>query len=165
MANFAPKPTRTTGGKLVPAQRLGIGATPVSLTAFNPNTTLIAAEIQTSNVLVTFDGTVPSANNGHILYAGQVYHWSADTAKCASFIEATGTSATLQATEFMAVSGSDTAITDAAIIKPSAGGGGAVSSVFSRAGAVTAQTGDYTAAQITGLGFQPVEILAAQVFS
>lgn len=31
------------------------------------------------------------------------------------------------------------------------GGGGAVSSVFGRTGAVTAQTGDYSAAQITGL--------------
>lgn len=31
-----------------------------------------------------------------------------------------------------------------------ASGGGAVSSVFSRSGAVTAQTGDYTAAQVTG---------------
>jgi hypothetical protein len=32
----------------------------------------------------------------------------------------------------------------------SSGGGGAVSSVFTRTGAVTAQTGDYTAAQVTG---------------
>jgi hypothetical protein len=36
------------------------------------------------------------------------------------------------------------------ILPGSGGGGGAVSSVFGRTGAVTAQTGDYTCAQVTG---------------
>jgi hypothetical protein len=43
----------------------------------------------------------------------------------------------------------------------STGGGGAVSSVFGRTGAVTAQTGDYTIAQISGAGTAAAENLTA----
>lgn len=45
-------------------------------------------------------------------------------------------------------SGSDVVGTNALTFTNVAGGGGAVSSVFTRTGAVTAQTGDYTAAQV-----------------
>lgn len=47
---------------------------------------MVLFDIQTEDVMVTLDGSTPSATNGHQLYAGQNYTWSYDTIKAARFI-------------------------------------------------------------------------------
>jgi hypothetical protein len=53
---------------------------------------------------VTFDGTVPSSTNGNQVYAGNSYHWHANTAAAAQFVQIAG-AGTVQATELISILG------------------------------------------------------------
>ena len=70
-------------------------------TAFNDKTSFVVFDIQTADVIVTFDGQTPAAGTkGHRLYAGQQYTWSKAAASAAKFIRATSTSGFVWASEF-----------------------------------------------------------------
>ena len=130
MAGLPPKPSVGTGGTVIPSQRLAVTTSSVTsfVTAFSPSSNLVVMEVQTGNVIATFDGTAPSATNGVNLWASQNYSWNLATAQNAKFIGASG-SAAIVAQEFQIVTGSDT-MPDGAIIKTppvgsvSSGGGG-----------------------------------------
>jgi len=66
------------------------------------------------NHLVTFDGTTPTATNGHTMYPGQPVHWNPDTAIAAKFLALTGAGA-IMGSQFQILPGAtqlpDTAIT------------------------------------------------------
>ena len=46
----------------------------------------VVLDVQTNDVMCTFDGSTPTATNGHRLYAGQSYTWHVDAAAAAQFI-------------------------------------------------------------------------------
>lgn len=95
-----PKPSIAAGGAVVAGQRLSVSSSAVQFsTAFNVNTTLVAADIQGDDVWVTYDGSTPSSSNGHRMYAGQNVLWARATATAAKFIRVT-TDAKIQASEF-----------------------------------------------------------------
>jgi hypothetical protein len=50
----------------------------------------VVLDIQGANVMCTFDGSDPSATNGHRLYAAQSYTWHVKTAAAAKFIRQIG---------------------------------------------------------------------------
>jgi hypothetical protein len=54
-------------------------------------------DVQTADVMVTFDDSAPTTTNGHRLYAGQHGTWSAARFNAAKFIRATSTNATIHA--------------------------------------------------------------------
>lgn len=104
--NILPKPTWSTVGKTdgtsaaVAGQRLtATSASSVMFSTFNERTDAVVLDVQTGNVYCTFDGTTPSATNGHILYATNAYTWSRAAASQAKFIGTTGT-AYVYASEF-----------------------------------------------------------------
>lgn len=86
-----PKPTVLSTNTPVSGQSLTVGASVTSfVTAFNNYTNLVFVDVQTSDVIVTFDGTNPvSGTRGHRLPAGTNYTWSTATATAAKFIQAT----------------------------------------------------------------------------
>jgi hypothetical protein len=99
MQNWTPKPT-VSNGSPVAGQRLAVASSVVSFaTAFNSATNLCVLQIFTADVYCTTDSTVPSATNGHQLFAGKVYHWNPLTAKYARFIEVSSSSS-IQVSEF-----------------------------------------------------------------
>jgi hypothetical protein len=51
--------------------------------------------------MVTFDGSTPTASNGHLFKAGvQPFFWNKETARLAKFIRAGATDAAVHATPF-----------------------------------------------------------------
>ena len=105
--NILPKPTYSTAGRtdgtsaLVAGQRLTVTSTATStFSAFNARTDVIALDVQVANTYCTFDGTTPSATNGHILYSGQAYTWSTAAAIAAKFVATTTTNSIIYASEF-----------------------------------------------------------------
>ncbi len=60
---------------------------------------MIVLDVQSNDVMVTFDGSTPTSTNGHRLYAGQNYTWSMETAAKASFIRVSA-DATIHASPF-----------------------------------------------------------------
>ena len=118
MAFVPPKPTVSASGVLVAGQRLTVGATSTAFSSFNANTNLVLIEVQSANVIATFDGVAPSASYGHTLYAAKPYHWHVDTAHAAKFIQASST-AYIMCSEFMSAKGADTKLTDTAVQKTS----------------------------------------------
>ena len=57
---------------------------------FSGNTKYVTLDVQDNDVYVTYTGETPSASLGHILYAGNSYTWSVNTAKNAKFIRVGG---------------------------------------------------------------------------
>lgn len=81
------------------SQNLTLNAsTAVQFGAFDPTTRVISFDVQTNDVFMTLDGSTPSVNNGHRLYAGRMYSLSKQAAQVASFISAAG-SAKIYSTE------------------------------------------------------------------
>ncbi len=97
--NIYPKPTP---GAL--DQRLTVDATTggVQLTAssFNARTSEVVLDVQGADVMVTFDGSAPTATNGHRLYDTRSYTWSKPAASVAKFIRQAATNASIHASEF-----------------------------------------------------------------
>lgn len=84
ISNIYPKPA--TG---VSDERLTVSNVVVTLTASGwdvPNTKQVIWDVQTNDIMVTFDGSNPSSTNGHRLYAGESGTWSLQLAKAARFI-------------------------------------------------------------------------------
>ena len=84
--NLYPKPTPSQTD-----EKLAVSSVVVALaTNFKTINTnrFVVLDVQTNDVMCTFDGSDPSATNGHRLYAGRDYTWSVDTAAAAKFIRA-----------------------------------------------------------------------------
>lgn len=97
--NIFPKPAIYRGSP-VADQRLTVSSSVVQLSAFNELTNMVVLDIQDADVMCTFDGSNPSATNGHRLYSGSHYTWSTAAAAAAKFIRQAGTDAYIQASEF-----------------------------------------------------------------
>lgn len=82
-------------------QNLAVAGSPVSFAALNIDTDYVIIDVQDDDVYVTFDGTTPSASNGHILPRAQgLLVISANAAKAAKFIQVSGGSV-VHATQFV----------------------------------------------------------------
>ena len=81
-------------------QRLSVTTVVAQFSAFSPTTTLVVLDIQTADVMCTFDGSDPSPTNGHILFNGTQYTWSVATAQQAKFHRRTTTDGVIHASEF-----------------------------------------------------------------
>ena len=72
-----------------------------ALAAFHIDTDYVVIDVQDNNVLVTFDGSPPTASNGHLLVKEQgLIVLSKNAAKGAKFLGSGGT-AIIQSTEFV----------------------------------------------------------------
>jgi hypothetical protein len=103
ITNLYPIPTRDNSNTLITDRRLTVSNSVVSLvdsTAFNANTRFVVVDIQSADVMVTFDGSNPSSSNGHRLASGSSYTWSKATASTAKFIRQDTTDAAVHASEF-----------------------------------------------------------------
>lgn len=87
VANLYPRPT--PGGT---DEKLAVSSSAVPFTTdwrASPSAganRFIVLDVQTNDVMVTFDGSTPTSTNGHRLYAGESFTWSVDTAEAAQFI-------------------------------------------------------------------------------
>lgn len=86
VANIFPKPA---SGKT--DERLSVSSSAVPFTSAaswntDGTTRFIVLDVQTADVMVTFDGSTPTSSNGHRLYAGESYTWHVATAAAAQFI-------------------------------------------------------------------------------
>lgn len=120
MADFAPKPTRTTSGTLAPAfviANVSGSVTSFTAKAFDPATSLVALEVHGATSFVTFDGTAPSSatSNYHQIFLNQAYHWNVATAQAAKFLSS-GANGFVIASQFTVLEG-DTQLTDTSILK------------------------------------------------
>ena len=86
VVNLYPKPTPTaTSQRLLPD-----ASTEATFSAFDQNTKAVSFDVQSGDVFMTIDGSIPSTTNGHKLYAGRAYTLSVESARVARFIGATG---------------------------------------------------------------------------
>jgi len=131
---YVPISPTVNSGTVVAAQNLAVGTSAIAFAAFNTATNIVALQVLTNNVYVTFDQTTPSASNGATLYSNQSYHWAAQTAKNAKFIEV-GSSARIFAQEFT-VSLEASALPDCEVLKvpPLTQNGGSVTSITAGTG-------------------------------
>ena len=86
IANLYPHPT--TGGT---DERLAVSSAAVPFTtawrtASSGLHKFVVIDVQTADVMVTFDGSDPTSTNGHRFYAGEKATWSVPTAAVAKFI-------------------------------------------------------------------------------
>lgn len=83
-------------------ERLTVSSSAVQFStdwAGTTSTKMVVLDIQTDDVMVTFDGSTPTSSNGHRLYAGNSYTWHVLAAKVAKFIRVT-TDAAIHASPF-----------------------------------------------------------------
>lgn len=73
-------------------QQLALTSGAMAFTAFDAKTTHVLVSVDTANVRVTFDGSTPDANTGHLLTAPYIGMWSKARAQAAKFIK-TGSNA------------------------------------------------------------------------
>lgn len=97
VVNLYPQPTGEAD------ERLAVSSTAVSLTAgwTSAKTKYVLIDVQGADVMVTFDGSTPTASNGHLFKAGvQPFFWNKETARVAKFIRSASTDAAVHATPF-----------------------------------------------------------------
>ena len=97
VTNLYPKPTPGATDQTLALN----SASTAQFTAFEAGTKYIVLDVQDADARVTFDTSAASTSNGHILYAGRSYTFSARAAEVAVFARkgASGTS-TIHASEF-----------------------------------------------------------------
>jgi hypothetical protein len=102
--NIYPKPSTGSGATVIAGQSVtcpGSSSVATITTAFSGFSNLVFLDVQTADVIVTFDNATPVAGTtGHRLYAGTNYTWSTATAHAAKFIAATSSTAFIYVTEF-----------------------------------------------------------------
>lgn len=83
-------------------QRLTVSSTAVSFasTFYNENTKFVFVDVQGADVMVTFDGSTPTASNGHLFKSGYMDFWSARRADAAKMIRSASTDASVHASPF-----------------------------------------------------------------
>lgn len=97
VVNLYPSPTGQTD------ERLLVSTSVVSLSSVwsSDKTKYLLIDIQGDDVMVTFDGSAPSASNGHLFKKlSAPFFWNKNTALSAKFIRAAATDAAVQATPF-----------------------------------------------------------------
>jgi hypothetical protein len=98
--NLYTRPARNNAGALLAGQQLTVDATAGGVSITTPYTQsyvqTVEWDVQDADVYVTFDGTTPSATNGHWLRVGQSGTWSVARTSAAKFIRVTGTSGVIQ---------------------------------------------------------------------
>ena len=83
-------------------QNLTVSSSAVSLTAPHGDTDYVIIDVQDNDVYVTFDGTTPSASNGHVLPDGQgLLVISANAARAAKFLRYSSSDWVIHATQFV----------------------------------------------------------------
>tara|TARA_R110001606_G_scaffold20025_1_gene72645 strand:- start:344 stop:658 length:315 start_codon:yes stop_codon:yes gene_type:complete len=92
-------PVPTEGGT---DERLVVSSTVVEFatTWYDENTKFVYVDVQGADIMATFDGSTPSASNGHKFVSGFHGFWSARQADSAKMIRAGGTDAAVQASPF-----------------------------------------------------------------
>lgn len=102
--NIYPKPSTGATATVILGQAVtcpGTSSVQTISTAFNAYSNLVFLDVQTADVIVTFDAQTPVAGTtGHRLYAGTNYTWSTASAHAAKFIAATTSTAFIYVTEF-----------------------------------------------------------------
>lgn len=83
-----------------PDERLTVSSTVVTLAAFAANTQYVYFDVQTNDIMVTFDGSDPSSTNGHRFLSGRYGFWHVNTAQKARFIRATGSDGVIHVSQF-----------------------------------------------------------------
>lgn len=87
VVNLYPQPTPgATSQRLTPTT-----VSEATFGAFDSKTKAVSFDVQGNNAYMTIDGSVPSATNGHLVYAGRAYTLSVDAAKAARFLSAAST--------------------------------------------------------------------------
>lgn len=99
--NLYPRPSLGSTGTVLLQQAKSVTSTAaVQFSAFDTTTTLVFFDIQSGDVIVTFDGSTPAtASSGNRLATGTNYTWSRGTMLAAKFI-AVSTTAFISAQEF-----------------------------------------------------------------
>jgi hypothetical protein len=95
ITNLYPVPNGTVSG-----QNLAVSTSAVQFSAFHTDTKYVMIDVQDDSVYVTFDGSTPSASNGHILLKEQgLLVLSALAGKAAKFLRVT-TNAVVHVSQF-----------------------------------------------------------------
>ena len=90
VTNLYPRPNGTIAGENLSCATTGSG---VQLAALDADTKYVMIDVQDNNVIVTFDGTAPTASNGHLLLKEKgLITLSAISAKAAKFLGSGGIS-------------------------------------------------------------------------
>ena len=90
VTNLYPRPNGTVSGENLSCATSGTG---VSFAAFDSDTKYVMIDVQDNNVIVTFDGSTPTASNGHLLVKEKgLITLSAQAAKAAKFLGVSGAS-------------------------------------------------------------------------
>jgi hypothetical protein len=92
-------PVPTDGGT---DERLTVSTSVVQFatTWYDEETKFVFVDVQGADIMVTFDGSDPSASNGHKFASGFNGFWSARQADAAKMIRAASTDAAVQASPF-----------------------------------------------------------------
>lgn len=92
-------PVPTDGGT---DERLTVSSTAVQFvkTWYDDETKFVFVDVQGADIMVTFDGSTPTASNGHLFPSGFRGFWSARQADAAKMIRAASTDAAVQASPF-----------------------------------------------------------------
>jgi hypothetical protein len=82
-------------------QALTVDATAggVQFAAFHADTTHVVLDVQTADVMCTFDNSAPTSSNGHRLYVGDQYVWPKARAAAAKFIRISAVSGLIAASQ------------------------------------------------------------------
>ena len=103
VVNLYPKPNPNAGNMkmlTVTTSPTGGFAKLTDSYTFDEDTKFVVLDVQDNDVYVTYNNNqTPSANVGHILYAGNSYTWDIQTAKAANFLSVGG-SAVIAASQF-----------------------------------------------------------------
>ena len=97
VVNLYPKPNGTAA-----SQNLAVGATAVQFdpATFDYKTNAFFVTVHSHAVIVTFDGTTPTASNGHVLPADWYGWWSKDAAIAAKLLRHTANSTQVTISQF-----------------------------------------------------------------
>jgi len=86
ITNLYPIPNGTVTG-----ENLAVSTSAVQFAAFDSDTKYVMIDVQDDSVYVTFDGSTPSATNGHILLKEKgLLVLSSAAGKAAKFLQVTG---------------------------------------------------------------------------
>jgi hypothetical protein len=97
VVNLYPSPTSEADERLV----VSSAAVSLAATWTESKTKYLLIDVQGDDVMVTFDGSTPTATNGHLFKkATAPFFWNKTTARLAKFIRAASTDAAIQATPF-----------------------------------------------------------------
>jgi len=99
--NLYPRPSTGSGATVLVQSKLTVTSTAaVNFSAFDTTTDLVFFDIQSGDVIVTFDNSTPAtASSGNRLQVGTNYTWRRGTLQLAKFI-AVSTTAFISAQEF-----------------------------------------------------------------